>query len=163
VPALIAPAAALACKGFDSPTGNIGCIMDSHGVRCDIRDHEWRSPPKPKWCEVDYGGATLVGTYVTEGENGSEAISFGYRFSTNLKQGFVNANPDPHCLGTVSEPTADPGYFCMYQLEGNVLAAMIHLRDLGSKVDGRTGLTGVEIYDEFNNGYSAGTWAATAP
>jgi hypothetical protein len=58
---LLAPAEALAYKGFDSPTGNIGCIMDSHGVRCDIRDHEWRSPPKPRWCEVDYGGGLFIG------------------------------------------------------------------------------------------------------
>jgi hypothetical protein len=71
--AIVAPAAALAYKGFDSPTENIGCIMESHGVRCDISDHEWKSPPKPKNCEVDYGGGVFIGakgraTYVCAGD-----------------------------------------------------------------------------------------------
>jgi hypothetical protein len=61
VGALLVPAAAFAFKGFDSPTDNIGCVMESHGVRCDISDHEWRSPPKPKWCDVDYGGGLFIG------------------------------------------------------------------------------------------------------
>jgi hypothetical protein len=108
-------------------------------------------------------GSTLVGTYVTDGEMGVDAISFGYRLSTNLKTGFVNAIGDPHCPGTVSEPAADAGYFCLYQVEGNVIASTIHLRDLGTKVDGRTGLTGVMVYPQFNTGHSAGTWALTAP
>jgi hypothetical protein len=108
-------------------------------------------------------GSTLVGTYVTDGEQGADAISFDYRFSTNLKTGFVNAIADPHCRGTVSEPAADPGYLCLYQTEGNVLASTIHMRDLGTKVDGRTGLTGVMVYPQFNTGHSVGTWAATAP
>ena len=52
---------AAAYKGFVSPSRNIGCVMDEHGVRCDIRDHSWQSPPKPKSCEVDYGGGVAVG------------------------------------------------------------------------------------------------------
>ncbi len=59
--ALIAGTAGAAFKGFDSPTQNIGCVMESRGVRCDIRDHDWQAPPKPKNCELDYGGGVFVG------------------------------------------------------------------------------------------------------
>jgi hypothetical protein len=41
---------------FQSPSHNIACAMLSDGVRCDIRNHSWQTPPKPPSCEVDYGG-----------------------------------------------------------------------------------------------------------
>ena len=45
---------------FSSPSGNIGCALDRGGVRCDIRERDWRSPPKPASCELDWGfGFTL--------------------------------------------------------------------------------------------------------
>jgi hypothetical protein len=83
--AIVAPAAALAYKGFDSPTQNIGCIMESRGVRCDIRDHDWQSPPKPKNCELDYGGGVFIGakgraTFVCAGDttlNSGPALAYG--------------------------------------------------------------------------------------
>jgi hypothetical protein len=59
VAAAASPAAAY--KGFVSPSHNIGCVMEDNGVRCDIRDHSWQSPPKPKSCDVDYGGGVAVG------------------------------------------------------------------------------------------------------
>ncbi len=46
--------------GFTSPSGNIGCIMDSSQVRCDIRERDWAPPPPPPDCPYDYGqGLTL--------------------------------------------------------------------------------------------------------
>jgi hypothetical protein len=73
-----APAAAAAYKGFVSPSHNIGCVMEERGVRCDIRDHSWQSPPKPKSCELDYGGGVFVGTkgragYVCAGDTTLQA------------------------------------------------------------------------------------------
>jgi hypothetical protein len=56
-----AAASASAFKAFVSPTHNIGCIMEARSVRCDIRDHSWISPPKPRSCDVDYGGGVAVG------------------------------------------------------------------------------------------------------
>ena len=60
VSGLATAASASAFAGFVSPTRNIGCVMDKGGVRCDIRNHSWKSPPKPKWCDVDYGGGVAV-------------------------------------------------------------------------------------------------------
>lgn len=41
--------------GFTSPTGNIGCIIDRRTVRCDIRERDWKPPPAPADCQLDYG------------------------------------------------------------------------------------------------------------
>jgi hypothetical protein len=37
---------------FQSPSTNIGCGIDRQGVRCDIRERDWRPPPKPSSCPV---------------------------------------------------------------------------------------------------------------
>ena len=59
--ALVPASAAAAPVSFQSPSGNIGCYMDRNGVRCDIAEHTWPTPPKPAWCEVDYGFGLFVG------------------------------------------------------------------------------------------------------
>jgi hypothetical protein len=68
-----APAQAQSIVMFSSPTKNIGCAIDSGGVRCDIREKNWRPPPKPASCELDWGfGLTLDrrgrGRYVCAGD-----------------------------------------------------------------------------------------------
>jgi hypothetical protein len=57
---LPAPAAAEA-KLFQSPSGNIGCSITRTAVRCDIAQHTWPTPRKPRSCDVDYGGGVQVG------------------------------------------------------------------------------------------------------
>jgi hypothetical protein len=52
-------------KQFQSPTHNIGCYLSSQqggSVRCDIREHAWTAPPKPAYCDVDWGGGLQVGS-----------------------------------------------------------------------------------------------------
>ena len=57
---LVAPSADAGL--FQSPSGNIGCyIAKRSGVRCDIAQHTWPTPPKPPSCDVDYGGGVQVG------------------------------------------------------------------------------------------------------
>ena len=43
------------CTVFRSPSGNVGCMIDTDYVRCDIGDHDWSPPPRPADCEFDYG------------------------------------------------------------------------------------------------------------
>ena len=45
---------------FESPTHNIGCALAKSGVRCDIRAHTWKPPPKPSACDVDWGNGLEV-------------------------------------------------------------------------------------------------------
>ncbi len=56
--ALTVPTAAAEPGGlvtFISPSGNVGCILDSDYARCDIIDRDWNPPPRPADCELDYG------------------------------------------------------------------------------------------------------------
>jgi hypothetical protein len=57
---LLAPEAS-AFSQFSSPSGNIGCVMVRSGARCDVREHDWTAPPKPAWCELDWGSGASVG------------------------------------------------------------------------------------------------------
>jgi hypothetical protein len=53
---------ASAFTGFQSPSGNIGCVIDKQaGVRCDIRNRDWRPPAKPASCQLDWGHGLVVG------------------------------------------------------------------------------------------------------
>ena len=74
---------------FQSPTHNIGCYLSSQqggSVRCDIREHAWTAPPKPAYCDVDWGGGLQVGSkrrgsIVCAGDTvldpGSQVLAYG--------------------------------------------------------------------------------------
>ena len=73
VAALASAAPAHALTQFRSPSRNIGCVMETSGVRCDIRHRSWSPPPKPAWCDLDWGqGLTVAkrgkGHYVCAGD-----------------------------------------------------------------------------------------------
>lgn len=44
-------------KAFQSPTGNIACVMTAKLARCDITERDWNPPPHPSSCpdQVDFG------------------------------------------------------------------------------------------------------------
>ena len=46
---------------FSSPSGNIGCALDSAGARCDVAEHDWEAPPKPETCTATWGQGVVVG------------------------------------------------------------------------------------------------------
>lgn len=66
---LLAPAGASAyrLRMFHIPGGNIGCALiygkEARGgeARCDIAEHSWKPPPKPRWCELDWGSGMSIG------------------------------------------------------------------------------------------------------
>jgi hypothetical protein len=66
--AVTAPAASARVKFFQSPSGNIGCIVGGGVARCDILEHSWTPPPKPSSCiDLDYGnGVEVVGGHPGE-------------------------------------------------------------------------------------------------
>ena len=57
---VLAASASASLVGFQSPSHNIGCYMDGHGVRCDVKEHSWTPPPKPADCDVDWGQGVAV-------------------------------------------------------------------------------------------------------
>jgi uncharacterized protein DUF6636 len=52
-----APAATASLVHFRTPSGNIGCIGDRTGIRCDIRSMSVPPPTRPRGCDLDYGDA----------------------------------------------------------------------------------------------------------
>jgi hypothetical protein len=90
--ALVLPAtssAGIKQRFFHTLDGNISCAMlkdtktrrKHHRkikgfpgeARCDLRQHTWVAPPKPKWCDVDWGDGVFVtrhgfGRYVCAGD-----------------------------------------------------------------------------------------------
>jgi hypothetical protein len=57
---LVVAAPAGAATFFESPSHNIGCAISKSGARCDIREHAWKPPPKPRSCPVDWGFGLTV-------------------------------------------------------------------------------------------------------
>jgi hypothetical protein len=56
--ALATPSAANAAfRQFAMPSGNIVCGGDTRFLRCDIGQHTWRAPKKPRSCEFDWGSS----------------------------------------------------------------------------------------------------------
>ena len=49
-------------ESFSSPTGNIGCYIDTDYVRCDIEQRTWSPPARPGDCEFDYGQGIALTT-----------------------------------------------------------------------------------------------------
>lgn len=66
--AVLAPSASARIKFFQSPSGNIGCVVGGGLARCDILDHSWTPPPAPSSCfDLDYGnGVEVIGGHPGE-------------------------------------------------------------------------------------------------
>ncbi len=78
---------------FVTPSGNIGCFIDKHSVRCDIDKREWKPPKAPADCNLDYGqgieltagaGADFVCAGDTTLQNGGQTLGYGKSISAGL-------------------------------------------------------------------------------
>ena len=61
---LAAPALAQDYQFFQAPSGNIACAIflgDGASARCDIGDYTPSYPDRPGDCDLDWGGAFVVG------------------------------------------------------------------------------------------------------
>jgi hypothetical protein len=64
---------------FHTPSGNIGCLMQSGGgvVRCDIRQRDWAPPVKPADCEYEFGRILILGATAGFGCASDTAVGVG--------------------------------------------------------------------------------------
>jgi hypothetical protein len=68
-----------------SPSGNIGCCLDSSRARCDIVRKNWQPPPAPADCDLDWGFGISVdrakeATFTCAGDTvlgGKEKLAYG--------------------------------------------------------------------------------------
>lgn len=58
-----APSSFVHLEAFQTPTGNIGCMLIGGVARCDIVRRSWTLPPRPSSCPhiVDFGQGLEVG------------------------------------------------------------------------------------------------------
>jgi uncharacterized protein DUF6636 len=73
---------------FETPSHNIGCFLDTHGPRCDVREHTWSPPPEPAYCikaGVDWGGGIALSSrraaFVCAGDTtlgGPSILAYGH-------------------------------------------------------------------------------------
>lgn len=58
-----APTSTVHLTSFQSPSGNIGCMIVGGEARCDIVRRDWSPPPRPAACPniVDFGQGLIVG------------------------------------------------------------------------------------------------------
>ena len=58
--------------GFKTPSNNIHCQFSDFGkeqyLRCDIGDSAIRPPPRPHWCNLDWGKAFKIAHHDSSGE-----------------------------------------------------------------------------------------------
>lgn len=45
---------------FNTPSGNVGCVITADSARCDIGQRDWAPPPAPASCELDWGQGLSV-------------------------------------------------------------------------------------------------------
>lgn len=60
VAGVAAPASAL--TSFQTPSRNIGCVVASNTLRCDIATTSVRPPKRPASCDLDFGNAFAMNT-----------------------------------------------------------------------------------------------------
>ena len=60
----VAGSARAAIVSFQSPSKNIGCVLFSQharwSVRCDVAQHSWPTPKRPRSCRLDYGNGVQL-------------------------------------------------------------------------------------------------------
>jgi hypothetical protein len=88
--ATAASAQAASFEQFQSPSGNIGCVIVKDGARCDIREHTWPTPPAPADCEGEntsgaaldqHGRAGFVCANDTTLDDSAPVLDYGDRIS----------------------------------------------------------------------------------
>ena len=91
--AIVPSAASARVKFFQSPSGNIGCVIGGGLARCDILEHDWTPPPKPASCiDGDYGNGVEVigghpGQYTCAGDTvfspNNPVLGYGEKITKN--------------------------------------------------------------------------------
>lgn len=58
---VLMPVLASAQEAFQLPSGNIHCFAHEGRLRCDALTFTYPRPPRPRACDLDWGGAVEIG------------------------------------------------------------------------------------------------------
>ena len=104
--------APLSLKSFTSPSGNIGCMLESASARCDVRQHVYTPGLKPTSCDLDWGDSLQV-----SGSGGVEWVCHG---DTVFEQGAaVLPYGKSSRQGSITCVSADTGFTCTQRPSGH--------------------------------------------
>jgi hypothetical protein len=59
--ALAQPRSQTPPSAFQTPSGNIHCQFREGRMRCDVVEHGYEAPPRPRDCRGDWGGSLSLG------------------------------------------------------------------------------------------------------
>jgi hypothetical protein len=94
---LAAPASARAStlRFFHSPSRNIDCVLSSASARCDIRAHTFRAPPRPSFCDLEWGSVLAIdktgrrGGFACVGDTARDPKSRALAYGRTLRAGSI--------------------------------------------------------------------------
>jgi hypothetical protein len=99
-------------KSFTSPSGNIGCMLESSGARCDVRQRVYTTGVKPGTCNLDWGDSLQV--------SGSGTVEWVCHGDTVVEQGApVLPYGKSSRQGSVTCASADTGVTCTQRPGGH--------------------------------------------
>ena len=101
---------------FTSPSGNIGCLIDTDQVRCDIAERDWTPSPRPASCPAEVGWGQ--GVQLSVGEP-ADLVCAG---DTTLGTGDPLAYGDKIVAGSLECTSQEAGILCWdFQYGGEFL------------------------------------------
>ena len=89
---------------FTSPSGNVGCYLDTSTARCDIAERDWAPPTRPADCPLAYGHGLTVSRH--------QPAAFVCSGDTALGAGAPLAYGDSITAGTLRCESAVTGVTC---------------------------------------------------
>lgn len=81
--------------GFQTPSGNIHCLLYDRELRCDLRKNTAKIPPMPKSCENDWGNAFSMkakgnGSLICHGDTVTNEDNLVLKYGKTFRaEGFV--------------------------------------------------------------------------
>lgn len=115
------PTQTLRLSSFQSPSGNIGCMLIGDLARCDIVRRQWSPPPRPSSCPqiVDYGqglevGHSGAGRFVCAGDTARDPAAPKLAYGTATRHGHFLCQSATSGV-TCTDETSGHGFFVSIQ------------------------------------------------
>jgi len=106
------PAPDVTLTAFKSPTGNIGCLIGTDAVRCDIHDHTYTPPPRPPGCDLEWGDSIQLtakgpATFFCHGDTAFDPSAAVLPYGARARQGSLVCTSTEGGISCVHEGTAN--------------------------------------------------------
>jgi hypothetical protein len=94
---------------FRTPSKNIACALTSKSVRCDILRKDWKPPPKPADCVLDWGFGVFIengrANFICAGDSVIGAATTTLAYGKALRSGHLLCDSESVALRCSDETT----------------------------------------------------------